>query len=254
MRASLEIARLVLLEGLRNRLHHGILAFAALMLLAAVALASVTMGRTEMLVLDLGLGLLSLLLQLVAIVFTIQIVQQEKENRTLYLLLTRLVRRWPYVLGKALGVGGVLAAQAAGMGLLLFLLARFFGAFDTLSYAQAVAATFLEAWIVAAVALVFAQSSSFFLAVLFTLGVDVAGHFHSVIAHLGARAELVAARALARLASWALPDLEAVNLRDLAGLAPLGAADWWQLVLYALFVVATWTALAIAVFSRRNLA
>ena len=254
MQASLEIARLVLLEGLRNRLHHGMLAFAVLMLLAAVALAAVTMGRTEMLVLDLGLGLLSLLLQLIAIVFTIQVMQQEKENRTLYLLVTRLVHRWPYVLGKALGVGALLALQAAGMGALLFLLARFFGAFDVFSYAQAVAATFLEAWIVAATALVFAQSSSFFLAVLFTIGVDVAGHFHSIIAHLATRAEISAARAFARLAAWLLPNLEAVNLRDIAGIAPLGAAEWWQLMLYALFVVAAWTALAIAMFARRNLA
>ncbi len=254
MRAVWDIARLVLLEGLRNRLHHGILAFAALMLLAAVALASVTMGRTEMLVLDLGLGVLALFLQLVAVVFTIQIVQQEKENRTLYLLLTRLAQRWPYMLGKSLGVGGVLAVQAAGMGVLLFLLARFFGVFDALSYVQAVAATFLEAWIVAATALVFAQSSSFFLAVLFTIGVDVAGHFHSIIAHLGARAELALARWLAKLATWALPDLESVSVRDLAGIAPLAAADWWQLMAYAGLTVAAWTALAIAIFSRRNLA
>ncbi|RME85905.1 MAG: hypothetical protein D6771_02650 [Zetaproteobacteria bacterium] len=249
------IARLSFLEGVRHRLHHGILIFVILMLLAASALASVTMGRTQMLLLDLGLGLLALVLNLVAIVFTIQSVQQEKDNRTLYLILTRLDARAPYIWGKLLGVGMLLLAQAAAMGLALFALARFFGPFFAASFWQAVFTSFLEAWVVAAVALVFAQASSFFLALVLTLGVDVAGRFVSVIAHLAERSDVWLVKGFAHLALIALPHLEAINLRDAAGYVPAYA---WSLCAeaagYALGAIMAWTMLAAWIFARRNLA
>jgi len=94
------IARMTFSEALRNKIMYGVLLFLAIMLVAATALASVTMGRTELMILDLGLGGISILANLTAIVITIQSLQQEKESRTLYVLLTRLPTRWQYIIGK----------------------------------------------------------------------------------------------------------------------------------------------------------
>ncbi len=254
MNGVYQIARLTFTEMIRNRILYGALAFVVLLLLAATALAAVTMGRTELMIQDIGLGMISLLANLTAIVFVIQSLQQDRENRNLYVLLTRLNGRSAYVLGKFFGVAAVLAALVALMYLALATIIAIFGGIYWASSVQAALATIIEAWMVTGIALVFAQTSSLFLSVLLTLSVDVAGRFTSVIHDLGQHAGHGAAKALSVVMYYALPNLEAVNLRADAGYIPSYSVGHLAHVLaYGVAETAFLVALACWIFNRRNL-
>ncbi|RMH21363.1 MAG: hypothetical protein D6698_02905 [Gammaproteobacteria bacterium] len=248
------IARLSFIEMLRNKVLYGILAFVIIMLLVATALASVTMGRTELMIQDLGLGMISIIANLTAILFVIQSLQQDRTNRNLYILLMRIDNRALYLLGKFLGIATILSALILAMYFLLALMILPFGQIHWVSSFQACLATVLEVWIVIALALVFAQTSSLFLSVLLTVAVDIAGRFTSVIHDLGQQSASPILKTLSQVMYYLLPNLEAVNLRNDAGYIAFYAWDRFaHLWLYGLVETALLISIACWIFSRRNL-
>ena len=255
MRSIIHIARLTFSEALRNKVMYAVLAFLIIMLLTSSALASVTMGRTELMVLDLGMGGISILANLMAIVITIQSLQQEKESRTLYVLLTRLASRWKYIAGKFIGLAMVLGGLVLLMCALLAGLIYSFGSVYPFSLLQACLSTILETWLVIAVAMLFAQTSSLFLAILLTLCVDIAGRFTTVIYQFGQQSDSSSLRVLTEVMYYALPNLESVNLRNSAGyIQSYTSEQLMHVFTYGFVEIAFLLALIAYVFERRNLA
>ncbi|MDQ6969995.1 MAG: hypothetical protein Q9M16_05775 [Mariprofundus sp.] len=249
-----EIAHLTFSDAIRNRISYGVFVFLIIIITTSIALASVTMGRTELMILDLGLGAISILGNLMAIVITIQTLQQEKENRTLYVLITRLDGRWKYLLGKFCGLAAVLGLQIIAMCALLALSILPFGDIYWLSFIQASIATVIEIWLVIAIAMLFAQSSSLFLAILFTVSVDITGRFTSVIQQFGEQASSTALRGLTETMFYILPNLEAVNLRNGAGyIESFPAAQFANVIMYGASEIAFLLFIGMIIFERRNL-
>jgi len=254
MLGALEIGRMSLLDALRNRLLYGVLVFVALLLLASLAIASVTMGRTELLLLDLGLGAISIIGNLMAIVIGVQSLQQEHRERTLYVLLTRLPSRGWYMLGKFLGLAAVLGGLVVLMVLLLALMVALFGDIHWLSLVQALLATLFEIWIVLAFALLFAHASSLFLAILLSFCMDIAGRFTTTIQQFTSQADQALLRWTGDAVYYLLPNLEAVNLRNGAGdIASFGAERVMAVVVYGSVEIALLLAVSAWIFNRRNL-
>ena len=254
LQGALEIARMSFIDALRNRMLYGVLVFVVLLLLAALAIASVTMGRTGILLLDLGLGAISIIGNLMAIVFAVQSLQQEHSERTLYVLLTRLNARGWYILGKFLGLATVLGLMVVAMYLILVALVGAFGGAHWLSVGQALLGTLFEIWIVLAFSLLFAHASSLLLGILLSVTMDIAGRFTSTIHQFSAHSDHPLFRALGDAVYYLLPNLEAVNLRNGAGDIPGFAAERVVgVVLYGSMEIALLLALSAWVFSRRNL-
>ncbi|MDX8408690.1 MAG: ABC transporter permease subunit [Mariprofundales bacterium] len=254
MNQVIQIARLTFSEALRNKIAYGMLAFIVMLLLSSAALASVTMGRTELMIIDLGLGAISIMGNLMAVVFTIQTLQQEKEGRTLYVLLTRTSSRWVYMLGKFLGLAAILGLQILLMCLLLGGFSMLFGDFFWLSFLQASFATVLEVWLVIAIAMIFAQTSSLFLAILLTFAMDVSGRFTNIIHHLGAQSDIPAMRMVTQAIYYLLPNFETINLRNGAGYITAYTGQQTLLALsYGVSEIGLLMLIAIWIFQRRNL-
>ena len=254
MNQVFEIARLTFADAIRNRIAYGVFAFLIITLSTSIVLASVTMGRTELMILDLGLGFISILGNLMAIIITIQALQQERENKTLYVLITRLDSRWKYLLGKFLGLAAILGIQLLIMCLLLALAIFPFGEIYWSSFIQACIATVLEVWIIIAISMLFAQSSSLFLAILFTLATDVTGRFTSVIRQFGEQSDTNLLQWVTEAMFYALPNFEAINLRNGAGYIESYTLHHFLTVLsYATIEVVFLLTICAWIFSRKNL-
>lgn len=254
MKKSVQIAKFTFQDALRNHANYGVFAFLIFILATATLLATVTMGNTALMISDIGLGSISIIANLIAIIITIQSLQDEKNNRTLYILLTRLDHRWQYLTGKFLGLSAMLAIQVIVMFTILAAAILPFEQIQWLSYWQACLTTILEIAMLIALAMLLSQSSSLFLAILFTFCIDVAGRFTFSIQQFGEQSGIASLKFITTMIYYILPNFEALNFRnDAAYIEQFPWSQLFQCTVYAVGESAFLLLFCIFIFSRRNL-
>lgn len=253
--------------GLRSRSIQGILILGALLVGVAYLSASFSPRQPRTVALDVGLSGLRFTLILFSLFWVQELVGREIERRTVLFSLTYPVARGNYILGRYLGVVGLLALAALLLGMLLWLAVLTTGGdyeqgfviAAGLPYWMTVFGLWVDAVVVAAFALWLATFSTVPMLPL-ALGLAFAAGGKS----LGAVAEYLGKGAegdveLMRFApfidaiQWVLPDLSRLDWRawPMYGLAPDGTALWLGLALassYAMLLVV----LAVISFSRRE--
>lgn len=247
------VASLTALEARRHRGVPAVMMAFLIWLAVGWSLASVTMGSTATITIDFGLAGMAILSNLYAILLTIQLTQQERELRTLYVVLPRLPSRLVHVAGKFTGLAGTLAVLVLGLSLLLIMTAWILGWAHWGSLLQACIALIAETWIAIALAMVFSHASSLFLAVFYTLTVDVAGRFSFIIKQFGESIGGVTER-LTDTAYYLLPNLEIINLRNrIVDMPPLGLSGMAELSAYALTEIGLLLCIAGLLFLHKDL-
>lgn len=253
--------------GLRSRSIQGILILGALLVGVAYLSASFSPRQPRTVALDVGLSGLRITLVLFALFWVQELVGREIEKRTVLFALTYPVARGNYVIGRYLGVIGLLALAAVLLGLLLWLAVLTTGGSYEQSFGIAVGwpywLTVLGLWVDAAVVAAFALWLSTFSTVpMLPLALGLA--FAAGGKSLGAVAEYLAKGAdgdveLMRLApvinaiQWILPDLSRLDWRawPMYGLAPEALAVVLGLLLAVSYVAALLSFAAIT-FTRRD--
>jgi ABC-type transport system involved in multi-copper enzyme maturation permease subunit len=250
------IARHVFLEVIRDRVLYLMALFALVMLAAAVLLPPVSAGTDQKILLDLGLAAMHLLSVIVAVFVGTGLVNKEIEKRTVLVLLAKPVRRSEFIVGKHLGLSAVLAVLLGGLGLMFTLLLLATGVlFSFASLALATGFMLLEAMLLTAVALLFGVFTSSLLATLLTFAVYLMGHLTQDLVAFAQSSEKTGLQQVITLGYLVLPDLERLNLRNLAvyGLELLpDALTLLAHLAYGLVYSALLLLLATVVFSRRQ--
>ncbi len=104
MKKILAISRYTFKENIRNKIFY-VLVFFALLILSSAVLFSILGGEQEVrLLLDFGLAAIELFALLLTVFASVNLVLEEIENKTIYLILTRPLSRIEYLLGRYLGI------------------------------------------------------------------------------------------------------------------------------------------------------
>jgi len=247
------VARLTIVEVRRNRAMHAAVLVMLMLLIVSSALASVTMGKAVDIIVDFGMASISLIGNMIAIVLSVQLTQQERENRTLYLLLPRIASRSIYMAGKFVGLAVALAGLTGILLAMLYVFASSFGWDNPWSLLLAGFATLIELWLVAALALLFSNASSLFLAIFLTITVDLAGRFTLVIKQFG---ESVGGPLewFTDAVYYVLPNFELINLRtDMFNPHAISWDVMLSLTAYGLTEIGMIVSLACLLFMRRDI-
>lgn len=253
--------------GLRSRSIQAILILGALLVGIAYLAASFSPRQPQTVALDVGLSGLRVTLILFSLFWVQELVAREIDRRTVLFALTYPVARGRYIVGRYLGVLGLIALAAVLLAMLLWVVvltlgkgySQGFAVVLGLPYWLTVAGLWVDAAVVTAFALWVATFSTVpMLPLALGLAFAVGGK------SLGAVAEYLAKGAegdleLMRLApiidaiQWVLPDLSRLDWRNwpMYGLAPDGQAVWLGLVL-ATSYAALLLALAVMTFTRRD--
>ncbi len=243
-------------EAVRDRVLYNLIAFALLMVGAAVLFGQISIGIERIVLINLGLTAISLFGIIIAIFIGIGLVSKEIDKRTLYTVLSRPVRRWEFIAGKFFGLAGTLVVNTFFMALgffaaLLYVAHRFQRADAWLLVALYFIV--LEFLIMTALALLFSSFSSPVLSAVFTFALFVIGTFAE---ELRTFAGLVTGptRALSTALAYLVPNFASLNV--IASVAHGNAIPGRLIVLntaYALLYSAAAVAGAILIFERRNL-
>ncbi|NOX25150.1 MAG: hypothetical protein GXP59_03370, partial [Deltaproteobacteria bacterium] len=108
MRQILTIAKITLLESIRDRIFTGLLVFLFLFLGFAVYISTLSLGTPARFIENSGMLGISLLCLLVTILFGMFSLYREQERKETYILLNRLPR-YKYLLGRFFGSALIIA-------------------------------------------------------------------------------------------------------------------------------------------------
>ena len=241
-------------EVIRDRILYFIGFFALLMAFAWRLLPEIAVGTHQKIFLDLGLAAIGLLGVIVAIFVGTGLINREIDKKTILVLIPKPLSRAEFILGKHLGLSGVLAVML-GVMLVIYLL-MLLGmkvSFQALPLIVSVFYLGLELILIAAVAIAFGVFTSSILATLMTFGVYLMGHISKDLIQLGIISKNANILAITKNIYLILPDLERLNFRNEAVYGLLPSADVLIAnALYSLVYTGLLLGISILIFSRRQ--
>jgi ABC-type transport system involved in multi-copper enzyme maturation permease subunit len=241
-------------EVIRDRILYFIGFFALLMAFAWRLLPEIAVGTHQKIFLDLGLAAIGLLGVIVAVFVGTELINKEIDKRTILVLIPKPLSRAEFILGKHLGLSGVLAVML-GVMLVIYLL-MLLGmkvSFQALPLIVSVFYLGLELILIAAVAIAFGVFTSSILATLMTFGVYLMGHISKDLIQLGIISKNPNILAITKNIYLILPDLERLNFRNEAVYGLLPSADVLIAnALYSLVYTGLLLGISILIFSRRQ--
>ncbi len=202
-------------ETVRDRIIYSLLVFIVIVTLIAIVIGSLSVGQNERILRDIGLAAISFVGGIIAIFAGTNLVFKELDKRTIYIIFTKPITGWQFILGKYLGLAYCLLILVAAMGLFLT---------GVLSLSQGpsfwsqlgililpLAIVYLELLFVIALATFFSTFASPVMSVLFTLSLWLIGHFGDSLKELGKISQNEGLSAFMNFLYWLLPDLASLT-------------------------------------------
>ena len=247
-------------EGIRKKTLIGFLIVALLVIGGSTFLTVLSPGEEVKMVKDVCLAALSMFGVLIAIFTAGSMVPSEVENKTIYTVLSKPLRRFDYIVGKFVGIQFILILNLGLMALLS--LAILFTREHVLStiLIKSVFLTYLELMVLSAFTFAVSMvSSSAVLPIISGAFIYIIGHLVEYLKGLSNHAVAAGHAFLAgliKLLYLVLPDLSNFNLRDqlihLQPNDPRIGVIMWRLVAYALANVAVGILIAHMLFRRKE--
>jgi ABC-type transport system involved in multi-copper enzyme maturation permease subunit len=253
MTRTLILAENTFREAIRDRLLYVALVFGGIILCGSVLIAPLTLGENAKIIVDLGLSAISVFAVLIVILVGTGLVYKEIERRTIHTVLAQPVWRHEFVLGKFLGLYGVLAVALALLSLFYLLVVSVFANGVQANLLVALLLTFCEAGVVTAIALLFSSVASPLLSAVFTFAIYLLGHLAADLPALAAQTQSVVVDGMVRVVTTILPALHHFEIRNnvLSGV-PVPPERVYLCLAYAGLYTATVLLVTIVVFSRRD--
>ncbi|MGK7885638.1 MAG: ABC transporter permease [Crocosphaera sp.] len=241
-------------EVIRDRILYVIGFFAVVLALSLRLLPEISVGADSKIFLDVGLGLTSFLGAIVAIFVGTALINKEIDKRTVLILIPKPISRAELIVGKHLGLCGVLAVVVAIMtALYLGALAWANIIFSPVSLLVSQVYLLLELAVLTAVAITFGTFTSSILATLLSFGIYMIGHLSSDLLELAQLSKNPQITALTESIYLIVPNLERLNLKNTAvyGILP-SSSELLINAVYGIVYIVLLLTISSFIFSRRQ--
>lgn len=165
------IATYTFREAVRNKVLYSILFVAIVLFFLATVLGSASLAQDERILKDVGLMVLSVFTDMVAIFVGVTMLFNELERKTVYNLLSKPIARPTYFLGKYAGMLLTLGVQLLMMAVVLTAIMAVRGDSLPVTYFQALWLVWVQVMIVASIAVFFSSFSTPYVSGFLTLGI-----------------------------------------------------------------------------------
>ena len=247
-------------EASRKRLIYAIVLAALGLNLFATVLSQMSLHEEARVTRDVGLGGVSIFGCITAIVLGVSMLYNEIQRRTIHNIISKPLERHEFVIGKYLGMASTLTVLVAVFTLALVTLLRLQDVALTSAVMKAVALSYVEVLVVAAIAVFFSALTSPFLSGLFSFGLFFLGR---VTPEMRAALDGEVApwiRDMSQAALYVVPDLHIFSISggtvegehvsvhgDFVGWDYVGTATAYGILYITILLI-----LAAVIFSRRD--
>ncbi len=176
LRKILTIAHYSFVEIYKSRVIFNIFFLGLGILVLSYLATEFTFGVPQKVAIDIGLGALSLSAVAIAIFMGAGLISKEIENRTVYMVLVRPLKRYSFLVGKILGMLGILALNIIILGALSIAAFLFLGGEFSSLIIWSIVFSFFEASIVLLIVVFFSLVTNAVMSIIYTLAIYMAGH------------------------------------------------------------------------------
>lgn len=216
MQSVMAVANNTFRETIRDKILYNLVFFALLLIGSSVLLGTLTIGEQARIVKDLGLAAINLVAVIIAIFLGVGLVSREIERRTIYTILARPITRIQFVLGRYIGLAGIVTVNIVIM-FAMFLATIWLSGFPIhAALFQAVQLILVESLVVMAIALLFSTFSSATLSASMTIGLYIVGHLTSDLKVIAEKSASQVAKAVMTGLYYMCPNLEVLNIKGQA--------------------------------------
>lgn len=252
-------------EGIRERILYLLLLFALLMLFSSYGLAALSMGEYIKVTQDVGLASIMIFGVLIAIFMGASIIYKDIEQKTIYTILTKPIKRSEYLIGRFLGLSSLVFVVTIFMTIIFFAILLSFN--RNVYYTQwsirtiftgdiilAIVYSYLSMLIVIAISIFFSTFTSPIVASIITFFVYIIGNGLDTIKSLVEKVHSEAAKVVLMALYYILPNFSNLNLRDLAIYAIVPSATHQVMLIgYTVVYIAIMLILSAMVFNRKEM-
>jgi Cu-processing system permease protein len=240
-------------EARRNRVTLVLAFFAALLLLSSSLITDITVFTFDRVLIDIGLGGMSLILVLLAVFLSTGLLSREIERRTIFMVVSKPVSCGLFLVARLGGNMLTLTTIQVLMGALLVLEFVVLKTAVTWPILLAIGMLWFELLVLSAVGFLMSSFAGPMTSAFVTVSLFFVGHLSSDIYALARRSKNEALQLLGKVLYYALPNLERFNLRGQASYGIVVPAKVWMTsALYALAYTGALIWLAVVLFRRRD--
>ncbi len=249
----LAVARNTFREAVRDKVLYVLLFFAAVTIFGSKALGWISIGQDIKIVKDITLAATSLFGVLIAIFVGTSLVYKEIDKRTLYTIISQPMYRYEFILGKYLGLMGLLAVVVLVMtGTAAAYVLLLGGALEGV-YFLAVLLIFSKLLLITAFAILMSSLSSPILGAIIVFSAYVFGHATAVFRQLPPQFDGTMAKRILEIAYYIIPNLSNFDIRaEAANGVPVAGAYIGYVLVYGLAYTVVLLILACVIFEEKD--
>lgn len=240
-------------EARRNRVTLVVGLFAIALLASSVLVTEVTVHTFYRVMTDVGLGVMSAMLVLLAIFLSSGLLSREIERRTVFLIVTKPVSRSLFLLGRLAGNMLTLTVLALGMAAIFSAELLMYHLGINAAQLVAIGVLWFELLLLSSFGFLMSSFSSQIVSAVVTTGIYFAGHLANDIYAIASRSKSGFIQVAGKVTYYLLPNLSRLNYRPQASYAAsIAPADVFRSIAYASVYAGALVALAIILFNRRD--
>ncbi|MFH1283457.1 MAG: hypothetical protein ABII27_07310 [bacterium] len=241
-------------QHIRTKVYLIVVLFGLILVLGAMVVSSLAVEYRIRMMLNMGLGGIEFLALIAVIFATVNMVLEEMDSRSIYLILTHPIKKAHYLLGRYFGT-----LIAVGLAMLIMSFLHLLSLFIVgwgweNAYLISIVLSFIKIMVMSSIALLFSLfSTSAPTSMVFTIFLWLMGHFSEELKFMGEKATNI----FIKIVIWVLynitPNLSYFNYRDFWSAANAPGIMWFVwMVLYSFFYITICTTISNFLFSQKE--
>lgn len=209
------IAGNIFTELSRHKMFNVVFVFLLIMLGTVLFITELSPGAEKRVILDIGYASIEILSLLTVGLGIALVTFEEKELRTIWLVLVKPVKRYEYCFGKYIGVGLLLTANVLAMTVILTLICLFTNVLLDFNFLFVIGFIFFKMLMMLGIALFFSIiSSSLVTQITFTLFLYLLGYISHHLLPIINETRNIAAKLILKIIYLILPHFGYIDLKD----------------------------------------
>lgn len=173
-----------------------------------------TYGVPKRVIIDLGLGCISFVSVIISVLMGSNLIAQEIENRTIYMILSRPISRVNFLIGKVLGLSGIIVTNIFVLSITtLSFYYLMDGEFSSLIF-WSILYSIIEAIICLNLVVLFSLLTNQVLSVIFTFSLYIVGHSFESFKELMSLSNSFLIDLLLKMYNFFIPNFSKLNIKD----------------------------------------